>query len=137
MLLPRQSIADIQAHLLTVAFPPRIELVKHWLEASSSFRQRIAGQSFDLIVSTLSMHHWRELQQSLSELYRVLRPGGSLLIYDIRFVKASMMETAMAHTHFDGQMVQHTLIHAGPLSLPIYAHFALHKSVEQKREQFV
>ena len=43
-------------------------------------------RSFDLVVSTISMHHWHELEQPLRELYRVLRPGGQLWIYDFRFV---------------------------------------------------
>ena len=44
--------------------------------------------SFDLVVSTISMHHWYELEQPLRDLYRVLRPGGRLWIYDFRLVKA-------------------------------------------------
>jgi ubiquinone/menaquinone biosynthesis C-methylase UbiE len=34
-----------------------------------------ADQSFDVAVSTISMHHWAELEQPLRELYRILRPG--------------------------------------------------------------
>lgn len=41
--------------------------------------------SFDLIVSTLSQHHWRNIDGGMGELLRVLRPGGQIWIYDIRF----------------------------------------------------
>lgn len=40
--------------------------------------------SFDLVVSTLSMHHWAEPDQGLAEIRRVLRPGGRALMWDIR-----------------------------------------------------
>ncbi|MFL5655855.1 MAG: methyltransferase domain-containing protein [Ktedonobacteraceae bacterium] len=44
---------------------------------------------FDLVVSTISMHHWYELEQPLRDLYRVLRPSGRLWIYQTRAVKPS------------------------------------------------
>lgn len=37
---------------------------------------------FDLVVSTGSIHHWKEPVRSLKEIGRVLRPGGYALIYD-------------------------------------------------------
>jgi ubiquinone/menaquinone biosynthesis C-methylase UbiE len=40
--------------------------------------------SFDLVVSTLSMHHWAEPTKGLAEMGRVLRPGGRALIWDFR-----------------------------------------------------
>jgi SAM-dependent methyltransferase len=40
--------------------------------------------SFDLVVSTLSMHHWSEPAAGLAEIARVLRPGGRALIWDPR-----------------------------------------------------
>jgi ubiquinone/menaquinone biosynthesis C-methylase UbiE len=40
--------------------------------------------SFDLVVSTLSMHHWADATAGQAEIGRVLRPGGRALIWDIR-----------------------------------------------------
>jgi SAM-dependent methyltransferase len=41
-------------------------------------------RSFDLVVSTLSMHHWTDPTAGLTEIGRVLRPGGRALIWDFR-----------------------------------------------------
>jgi SAM-dependent methyltransferase len=40
--------------------------------------------SFDLVVSTLSMHHWAEPTKGLAEIGRVVRPGGRALVWDFR-----------------------------------------------------
>jgi len=40
--------------------------------------------SFDVVVSTLSMHHWADPTAGLSEIGRVLRPGGRALVWDFR-----------------------------------------------------
>lgn len=41
-------------------------------------------ESVDLVVSTLSLHHWGDPVAVLDEVDRVLRPGGSFLIFDLR-----------------------------------------------------
>ena len=40
--------------------------------------------SFDLVVSTFSMHHWDDKVAGLGEIARVLRPGARALVWDLR-----------------------------------------------------
>ena len=40
--------------------------------------------SFDLVVSTFSMHHWADPTAGLAEIGRVLRPAGRALVWDLR-----------------------------------------------------
>jgi SAM-dependent methyltransferase len=41
-------------------------------------------ESFDLVISTLSMHHWADPAAGLAEIGRMLRPGARALIGDFR-----------------------------------------------------
>ena len=40
--------------------------------------------SLDMVVSTLSMHHWQDPSMVFNEVSRVLRDGGSFLVFDLR-----------------------------------------------------
>lgn len=40
--------------------------------------------SFDVVVSTFSLHHWSDPPAGLREIERVLRPGGRALIWDLK-----------------------------------------------------
>ncbi len=42
-----------------------------------------ADETFDRVVSTGSLHHWRDPIQALSEAHRVLKAGGYALLYDL------------------------------------------------------
>src|SRR5438128_1552764 len=77
--------------------------------------------SFDLVVSTISMHHWYELEQPLRDLYRVLRPGGRLWIYDFRFTKVYTVEKALGSTPCVGTPPQHTPRGPGPFPFARYS----------------
>lgn len=50
--------------------------------------------TFDLIVSSLSQHHWSDVDGAIRDLRRVLRPGGELWIYDVRFMLGRARRTA-------------------------------------------
>jgi ubiquinone/menaquinone biosynthesis C-methylase UbiE len=38
----------------------------------------------DFVLSTLSLHHWRDASSALGEIRRVLKPGGQFLLMDLR-----------------------------------------------------
>jgi len=42
------------------------------------------NNAVDFVVSTFSLHHWSEPSASMKEIYRVLKPGGQFLIFDLR-----------------------------------------------------
>jgi len=92
-------------------------------------------QSFDAVVSTISMHHWFELEQPLRELHRVLRPGGQLWIYDFRFVKAQTVEKALARTPFVETPLEHRLVRTGRSPFALYRRFALQKTAHRDHQQ--
>jgi ubiquinone/menaquinone biosynthesis C-methylase UbiE len=40
--------------------------------------------SIDFVVSTLSLHHWLQPSQGFEEIFRVLKPGGQFLVFDLK-----------------------------------------------------
>ncbi|ATM96925.1 sam-dependent methyltransferase YafE [Yersinia frederiksenii] len=40
-------------------------------------------QSFDIVISRYSAHHWHDVGQALREVKRVLRPGGKIIFMDV------------------------------------------------------
>lgn len=53
-----------------------------------------ANASVDLVVSTLSLHHWTEPADVFAEIARVLRPDGVALIYDLGLLTFGPTEMA-------------------------------------------
>ncbi|MFI7529724.1 class I SAM-dependent methyltransferase [Nocardia salmonicida] len=86
-----------------------IDLSPHMIEIA---RRTLAGQtvelavadvaelphpdnSIDFAVSSLSMHEWPDLPAAVTELRRVLRPGGGAGIYDFRFTRTRQIQHAL------------------------------------------
>lgn len=65
-------------HIAEAGLSDKIEAV-----LGNADRMPFPDASFDMVVSTGSIHHWREPLSGLNEAYRVLRPGGYALIYDL------------------------------------------------------
>jgi ubiquinone/menaquinone biosynthesis C-methylase UbiE len=55
-----------------------------------------ADASVDLVISTISQHHWPDVAAGLAEIRRVLRPGAQAWIYDFRPALAGAREAAAA-----------------------------------------
>ncbi|HZD01784.1 MAG TPA: class I SAM-dependent methyltransferase [Actinomycetes bacterium] len=71
--------------------------------------------TFDLIVSTMSQHHWPDAAAGLRELRRVLRPGGQVWIYDLRF--ALGRAEAAARGAFPAPALHRELLRTGRLRI--------------------
>jgi ubiquinone/menaquinone biosynthesis C-methylase UbiE len=57
---------------------------------------RFPDDTFDLVVSTLSQHHWADREAGIRELLRVTKPTGQIWIYDIRFALRRATATAQS-----------------------------------------
>lgn len=67
------------------------------IEIREGFAQRLpfAADSFDAVVSTGTVHHWKDPVTGLNEAHRVLRKGGHALMYDlVSDVPADVREAA-------------------------------------------
>lgn len=73
--------------------------------------------SFDIVVSTLSLHHWADPGAVFAELGRVLGPGGVALVYDLRpfaYLRPEL-EVFLAGTPFEGAHIERDPVRLGPL----------------------
>jgi ubiquinone/menaquinone biosynthesis C-methylase UbiE len=74
----------------------------------------------DVAVSTVTMHHWPDIAAGITELGRVLRPGGHLFVYDFRFVSAAPLAQA-ARNWNPPSTPHHTSVWAAPwLPVPVF-----------------
>lgn len=71
-------------------------------------------RSFDVIVSSLSLHHWDDPEAAAPELARVLRPGGRVCIYDFPFAPfEKLADAARSQSILNGGPPQRTPIRTG------------------------
>jgi SAM-dependent methyltransferase len=87
------------------------------------------ADSFDAVVSTLSLHHWSEPAASFAEIRRVLRPGGLALVYDLRVLTVSgdaLSEVALRAGLKPGELRRERL-DGGPLA-GLFARFRLEET---------
>ncbi len=81
-------------------------------------RLPFADGSVDMVVSTLSLHHWADPVGVMAEVNRVLRPGGCALIYDLGLLTLSpnKMARVTADAGIAPASVSFDRVHGGFLS---------------------
>jgi SAM-dependent methyltransferase len=84
-----------EVHVTGVDITPEMVHRANALAVRSGVADRVASQlgdvgalpfadaSFDVVVSTFSLHHWPDPAKGLAEIHRVLRPGDVARIYDL------------------------------------------------------
>ena len=74
--------------------------------------------SYDVVVSTLSLHHWSDPGVVFAEIARVLRPGGIALVYDLRPFAYTRheLEVFLAGGMFEGVHVERDAVGTGLLA---------------------
>jgi ubiquinone/menaquinone biosynthesis C-methylase UbiE len=78
---------DISQSMVQVAHR---NLARKGLGSRIAFRQGdiarlpLEDNSIDFVVTTFSLHHWKNPPQALREVFRVLKPKGQFLLFDLR-----------------------------------------------------
>ncbi|MBS6177124.1 MAG: class I SAM-dependent methyltransferase, partial [Clostridiales bacterium] len=74
---PRSDITAIDISIPKSFSPGNITFLK-----GSAEQLPFVSESFDLVITVLSLHHWKEKNKGISEIYRVLKKGGRIIIGD-------------------------------------------------------
>lgn len=77
-----------------------------------------ADATFDVVVTSFSMHHWADLPAAVPELARVLRPAGRMYVYDFPRAPFDALDDAVRDRRvFTDRPAQRTVIRTGRLHL--------------------
>jgi SAM-dependent methyltransferase len=87
----------------------------------------LAAGSADLVISTLSSHHWDDPVAAFREIERLLAPGGQARIYDVRFAGYSAREARAIATAagLASERIRHRVLDERLLGLRIYARITI------------
>ncbi len=75
----------------------------------------ITDVSMDIVVTTLSFHHWQDQVAGVRELARVLRPGGCLIITDLSFPLPCGVVRLLSHGRFHNRKEMRSLLNQAGL----------------------
>jgi len=83
-------------------------------------------ETFDLVVSSMSQHHWADVPAAMREIRRVLRPDGRAWIYDARI--ALHRAKSAARELFAAQAVRTEPIQTAHLPIRLFARLSVDRS---------
>ena len=75
----QEMITAAEKNALSLGFKGRVEFRDGNIRSLP-----MPDQTLDFAVSTMSLHHWSEPERGLTEIHRVLKPGGQVLLCDMR-----------------------------------------------------
>ena len=111
---------DIAAGAIEVAteHAARAEVPAHFHRADLA-ELPFEDDTFDLVVSTISYHHWARVPEVVAELARVLRPDGRLWVYDMRAMPAGPLRDAAGRSMPERSFGRAT-VRAGWFPVPLF-----------------
>ncbi|HGI5910641.1 TPA: class I SAM-dependent methyltransferase [Yersinia enterocolitica] len=76
---------DLSAQMLDVVSQAATDKKLTNIEVKQGLAESLPfdDQSFDIVISRYSAHHWHDVGQALREVKRVLRPGGKVIFMDV------------------------------------------------------
>lgn len=76
---------DLSNQMLDVVAKAAQERGLHNITTQQGYVEQLtfADESFDVVISRYSAHHWHDVGQALREAKRVLKPGGILIMMDV------------------------------------------------------
>jgi ubiquinone/menaquinone biosynthesis C-methylase UbiE len=72
------SIRECKEHIAKVG------LADVDIKEGDGARMPLLDGSMDVVITSLSLHHWSKPESVLSDIHRVLKPGGRLILWDLR-----------------------------------------------------
>lgn len=76
---------DLSAEMVQLVATQAKERALHNVQTQAGAAEQLSfsDQSFDVVVSRYSAHHWQNIQQALAEVHRVLKPEGRAVFFDV------------------------------------------------------
>ncbi len=75
----QEMIKTANANAVSLGFEGRVEFREGNIRSLP-----LPDQTLDFAVSSLSLHHWSQPERGLAEIHRALKPGGQVLLIDMR-----------------------------------------------------
>jgi len=75
----QEMIKTANKNALSLGFQRRVEFQEGNIRSLP-----VPDHALDFAVSSMSLHHWTEPERGLAEIHRALKPGGQVLLFDMR-----------------------------------------------------
>ena len=64
-----------------------------WGQQGAAEQLKFEDEYFDCVISRYSAHHWQNVRQAMSEIFRVVKPSGKVILVDILGTQQPILDT--------------------------------------------